>query len=83
MPRAKTDPGTQAEKDDDQKLVPSRRQYLALKAEHPHAVLLYRLGDSYETFDEDARIRAGDLRTAPTSVLPPLQPRPGRTLQQS
>src|SRR5215216_3257948 len=37
-------------------LVPSRRQYLELKAEHPAAILLYRLGDFYETFDEDASI---------------------------
>ncbi len=38
-------------------LVPSRRQYLDLKAQHPQAILLYRLGDFYETFDEDAQDR--------------------------
>ncbi len=48
-------------------LVPSRRQYLALKAEHPEAILLYRLGDFYETFDEDARIAARDARITLTS----------------
>ena len=31
------------------------RQYLALKAEHSHALLLYRLGDFYELFYDDAK----------------------------
>ncbi len=48
-------------------LVPSRRQYLDLKAQHPDAILLYRLGDFYETFDEDARTLARDARVALTS----------------
>jgi DNA mismatch repair protein MutS len=48
-------------------LVPSRRQYLDLKAQHPEAILLYRLGDFYETFDEDAKILARDARVALTS----------------
>jgi DNA mismatch repair protein MutS len=48
-------------------LVPSRRQYLDLKAQHPGAILLYRLGDFYETFDEDATILARDARIALTS----------------
>ncbi|MCD6031924.1 MAG: mismatch repair protein MutS, partial [Thermomicrobiales bacterium] len=48
-------------------LVPSRRQYLDLKAQHPHAILLYRLGDFYETFDDDAHILARDARIALTS----------------
>ena len=47
--------------------VPSRRQYLDLKACHPDAILLYRLGDFYETFDEDARIVARDARISLTS----------------
>ena len=32
-----------------------------MKARHPEAVLLFRMGDFYETFDEDARIVARDL----------------------
>ena len=48
-------------------LVPSRRQYLDLKAQHPGAILLYRLGDFYETFDEDAKVLARDARVALTS----------------
>ena len=30
------------------------RQYLALKAQHPHTLLFYRMGDFYELFHEDA-----------------------------
>ena len=52
---------------DEKNLVPSRRQYLDLKAQHPGAILLYRLGDFYETFDEDATILARDARIALTS----------------
>lgn len=33
---------------------PSMQQYLAAKAEHPDCVVLFRMGDFYETFFEDA-----------------------------
>ncbi|HZT97571.1 MAG TPA: DNA mismatch repair protein MutS [Chloroflexota bacterium] len=33
---------------------PARRQYLDLKERHPDAILLYRLGDFYDMFDQDA-----------------------------
>src|SRR5258706_7597845 len=36
-------------------------QYRELKAACPDAVLLYRLGDFYETFDDDAKLIAGLL----------------------
>ncbi len=36
------------------KLTPLFRQYTAIKAEHPDALLLYRLGDFYEMFGPDA-----------------------------
>src|ERR1700730_776508 len=35
---------------------PVLQQYLAAKAEHPDAVMLFRLGDFFETFQEDAEI---------------------------
>ncbi|GAB4580584.1 MAG: DNA mismatch repair protein MutS [Anaerolineales bacterium] len=35
-------------------LTPIRRQYLDIKKQYPHAILFFRLGDFYETFDEDA-----------------------------
>ena len=34
---------------------PMMKQYLALKARVPDAVLLYRMGDFFETFNEDAQ----------------------------
>ncbi|HMN28637.1 MAG TPA: DNA mismatch repair protein MutS, partial [Caldilineaceae bacterium] len=37
---------------------PMRQQYLELKAQHPQCILFFRLGDFYETFDEDAKIVA-------------------------
>ena len=40
---------------------PLRRQYLEVKAKHPDAIVLFRLGDFYETFDEDARTAAAEL----------------------
>lgn len=37
---------------------PMRQQYLALKSEHPGCILFFRLGDFYETFDDDAKLVA-------------------------
>ncbi|MEF8940593.1 MAG: DNA mismatch repair protein MutS, partial [Salinivenus sp.] len=34
---------------------PLMRQYYAIKERHPKAILLFRMGDFYETFDEDAK----------------------------
>ncbi len=39
-------------------IVPLRRQYLQIKRQFPETILLFRLGDFYETFDDDARIAA-------------------------
>ncbi|NTV19615.1 MAG: DNA mismatch repair protein MutS, partial [Bacteroidales bacterium] len=33
---------------------PLMKQYLAIKAKYPDAILLFRVGDFYETFSEDA-----------------------------
>ena len=46
---------------------PIRRQYLSIKAEHNDALLLFRMGDFYETFDNDAEIISKDLDIALTS----------------
>jgi DNA mismatch repair protein MutS len=51
----------------DDRLTPARRQYLALKRRHPDALLLYRLGDFYELFDDDAIVAARDLHITLTS----------------
>src|SRR5512133_602042 len=39
---------------------PLMKQYYAVKAQHPDAVLLFRVGDFYETFGEDA-IRTSEI----------------------
>lgn len=46
---------------------PARQQFLDLKAQHPDALLLFRMGDFYETFDEDAEVAARVLGIALTS----------------
>jgi len=38
------------------KLTPVRHQYLQIKKQYPNAIVFFRLGDFYETFDEDAKI---------------------------
>lgn len=40
--------------DADHPASPIRRQYLDIKRRYPDAILFFRLGDFYETFDEDA-----------------------------
>lgn len=39
---------------------PLMKQYYAIKAQHPDALLLFRVGDFYETFGDDA-IKASDI----------------------
>ena len=46
---------------------PIRRQYLEIKKNHEDAILLFRLGDFYEAFDEDARLLSRELDIALTS----------------
>ena len=46
---------------------PIRRQYLEIKKNHEDAILLFRLGDFYEAFDEDARLLARELDITLTS----------------
>ena len=46
---------------------PARRQYLRIKGEHEDEILLFRMGDFYETFDDDARIISRELEIALTS----------------
>jgi len=37
---------------------PIRQQYLRIKRKYPQAIVFFRLGDFYETFDEGAGIKA-------------------------
>ena len=46
---------------------PIRRQYLRIKHKYPQAIVLFRLGDFYETFDEDARVASRELEIVLTS----------------
>ncbi|MBV9173499.1 MAG: DNA mismatch repair protein MutS [Chloroflexi bacterium] len=52
---------------EDAALSPIRRQYLELKRRRPDAILLFRLGDFYETFEEDAALVARVLDITLTS----------------
>jgi DNA mismatch repair protein MutS len=46
---------------------PLMRQYNAIKQQVPHALLLFRLGDFYELFFEDAILAARELEITLTS----------------
>ncbi len=48
-------------------VTPSRQQYLDVRAQHPDAIVFYRLGDFYETFDDDAALVARELDLVLTS----------------
>ena len=43
------------------------KQYLAIKREHPDAILFFRMGDFYEMFMEDAVVAADALKIALTT----------------
>ncbi|MDP6825487.1 MAG: DNA mismatch repair protein MutS, partial [Dehalococcoidales bacterium] len=47
--------------------VPIRQQYLNIKLRYPQAIVCFRIGDFYETFDEDARIVSKELDIVLTS----------------
>ena len=49
------------------KVTPVRRQYLEIKRQHPDAIVFFRLGDFYETFDKDAETAARELDLVLTS----------------
>lgn len=48
-------------------VTPIRRQYLEIKRQYPDSILFFRLGDFYETFDEDAEIVSRELDIVLTS----------------
>jgi DNA mismatch repair protein MutS len=50
-----------------ERATPIRQQYLIIKRRYPDAIVLFRLGDFYETFDEDARIASRELEIVLTS----------------
>lgn len=48
-------------------LTPMMRQYYTIKQTYPDVILLFRVGDFYETFDEDAKITSKELQITLTS----------------
>ncbi|MGQ0600211.1 MAG: DNA mismatch repair protein MutS, partial [Anaerolineales bacterium] len=44
-----------------------RKQYLDIKRQYPHEIVLFRLGDFYETFDDDAQLVSRELDLVLTS----------------
>jgi DNA mismatch repair protein MutS len=48
-------------------VTPVRRQYLEIKQQYPDAIIFFRLGDFYETFDEDAEVVSSVLDIVLTS----------------
>jgi DNA mismatch repair protein MutS len=50
-----------------EQLTPIRQQYLRIKRRYPQAIVFFRLGDFYETFDEDAKIASRELDIVLTS----------------
>ena len=43
-------------KNNDIVMTPMMKQYFELKSKHPDAIMLFRCGDFYETYSEDAVI---------------------------
>jgi DNA mismatch repair protein MutS len=48
-------------------VTPIRQQYLEIKKQYPDAIVFFRLGDFYETFDHDAEITSRELDIVLTS----------------
>jgi len=48
-------------------MTPLRQQYLRIKRKYPEAIVFFRLGDFYETFDENARIVSRELEIVLTA----------------
>jgi len=54
-------------KNTEEKMSPGRRQYLDIKNKYQDCLLLFRMGDFYETFDEDAKKLSSILNIALTA----------------
>jgi len=48
-------------------VTPIRQQYLEIKRQYPDSILFFRLGDFYETFDQDAETTSRELDIVLTS----------------
>jgi len=50
-----------------QKMTPAMRQFYEAKTQHPDALILFRMGDFYESFGEDAGTIARELEITLTT----------------
>ena len=50
-----------------QDITPLRQQYLDIKKQYPDTIVFFRLGDFYETFDDDAKATSEALDIVLTS----------------
>ena len=69
--------GEVKEKEKEKKLTPAMKQYLEIKSEYPDCILLFRMGDFYELFYEDAIVASKVLDIVLTSspgVMTPTTP---------
>jgi len=66
-PVEKASKKTRRPKKAEKKLSPGRRQFLEFKAAYPDALLLIRMGDFYECFDDDAHVLSRVLGIALTA----------------
>jgi len=48
-------------------MTPLRQQYLRIKKKYPNTIVFFRLGDFYETFDDDAKVVSKELEIVLTS----------------
>ena len=48
-------------------VTPIRQQYLDIKRQYPDTIVFFRLGDFYETFDQDAEVASRELDIVLTS----------------
>ena len=66
---------------------PAMQQFLRIKAEHPHSLVFFRMGDFYELFFEDAEKAARLLDITLTQrewvILESLLQRPGQIVPKS
>ncbi len=49
------------------RVTPMRRQYLEIKSQYPDCILMFRMGDFYEMFDDDAEVAARELEITLTA----------------
>ena len=59
--------GLSGESETGARLTPVMRQYWEIKEKHPDAILFFRIGDFYETFESDAELISRELEIVLTS----------------